>query len=314
MHLSPLVAISCNVEKGIHVRQAAVWVASQAPDVFFMQELQPGQQEIVTELTGMTGYLAAPTGHSPHTNAIFLRDGGPLVFDEEFDQSWAPWHAPANIAVRLRDEDGTLSPRRISLVSAHLCYWSPQVRLVEAQWLSTLSKPGWLAMVFADWNSFRCGEGGPWDAYQDAGFVARRTYATDDGRRRTDDRPDREVTAAGFVEMALHAATLGQHDAIRPTSGYRSHPGRPRDVPPYTIDRGYLVRELAPALATYEVCDTEELRQYGDHLPTRATFTTPVLRDILHRPAGDSQPAPIADDASPALIHPAQGTPSNNPR
>lgn len=286
MSSRPLVTISWNVEKGKNLRQAAAWVASQQPDIFFMQELQPGQGEIVTELTGMAGYIAASTPQSSNDNAIFLRESGPLIFDEEFTHPWAPWHAPANIAIRLQDDDGTLSPRRISAVSAHLCYWSPHVRLAEAQWLSTLSKRGWLAMVFADWNSYRQGEGGPWDRYQDAAFVANRTYPTDGGQRRTDDRPDRELTAAGYVEMARHAAdNLGQPHAMQPSSGYRDHPGRPADQPPYCIDRGYLTTELIPALATFEVCDTPELRQISDHLPQRATLTTTTLRQILHRPA-----------------------------
>lgn len=294
MSLPPVVAVSWNVEKGKNLAEAANWVRAQDPDIFFMQELQPGQGEIVTELTGMTGYTAATTAQSSNDNAIFLRRGGRLVFNEEFLHPWAPWHAPANIAVRLRDEDGTLSPRRISAVSAHLCYWSPHIRFAEGQWMSTLSKAGWLAMVFADWNSYRQGEGGPWEDYQDAAFVANRTYLTDDGRRRTDDRPDRELTAAGYTEMARHAADhLDRPDAMRPTSGYRDHPGRPTNLPPYAIDRGYLTAELAPALATFEVCDTPELRQTSDHLPQRATFDAAVLREILHRPAQVYEPTTI---------------------
>ncbi|WP_433892725.1 hypothetical protein [Streptomyces sp. CA-111067] len=298
MSLPPVEAISANVEKGKNLAEAANWVRAQNPDIFFLQELQPGQGEIVTELTGMTGYIAAPTAQSSNDNAIFLREGGPLVFDEEFSHPWAPWHAPANIAVRFRDQDGTLSPRRIALVSAHLCYWSPQTRLAEAQWMSTLSKAGWLAMVFADWNSYRQGEGGPWEGYQDAAFVANRTYLTSDGRRLTDDRPDRELTAAGFDEMARHAADhLGQRDAMRPTSGYRDHPGRPTGLPAYTIDRGYHTSELTPALESFEVCDTPELREYSDHLPQRATYNATALREILHRPTRVYEPNTVTPGA-----------------
>lgn len=302
----PVVAVSWNVEKGKNLHEAAAWVRSQKPDVFFMQELQPGQGEIITELTGMTGCIAAPTAQSNNDNAVFLRAGGPLVFDEEFAHPWAPWHAPANLAARLRAEDGTLSPRRIALVSAHLCYWSPQIRLAEAQWMSTLSKAGWLAMVFADWNSYRRGEGGPWEGYQDAAFVANRTYLTDTGQRRTDDRPDREITAAGYVEMARHAADhLGQPDAMRPSSGYRDHPGRPSDLPPYCIDRGYVTAELVPALAAFEVCDTPTLREISDHLPQRATYDTAVLREILHHPARVYEPNVITDTGSAPQPHAA---------
>ncbi|WP_411145871.1 hypothetical protein [Streptomyces sp. x-80] len=278
-----ITAVNWNVEKGLNWEEATDWIRGQAPDILFQQEVQPGQLDVQCERLGMDGYLAVHRPGSTNDNAIFLKPDGPLAFDEEYQQNWAPWHAPANIAIRLRDRDGSLSPRPISCVSGHACYWSADHRLTEAQWCSTLAKPGWLAIHFWDWNSYRIGEGGPWEGYEDHAFVANRTYF-DNGRRHTDDRPDREMLAAGYIEMARHAADhLGQTGAMNASSGYRDHPGRPPGTR-YCIDRGYLSAELAPALTRFTVCDTPELRRMSDHLPLRTELDVAALRTILHRP------------------------------
>ncbi|MEU5839758.1 hypothetical protein ABZ820_39755 [Streptomyces diacarni] len=287
-----ITAVSWNIEKGLTWEEAATWVRQQDPDILFQQEVQPGQLGPQCERLGMDGYLAVRRPGSRNDNAILLKRGGPLAFAEEYEQNWAPWHAPANIAVRLRDADGTLSPRQISCVSGHACYWSAEHRLTEAKWCSTLTKPGWLALHFWDWNSYRIGEGGSWEDYDDHAYVANRTYY-ERGRRHTDDRPDREMLAAGYVEMARHAAErLHQPGAMNASSGYRHHPGRPPKSN-YCIDRGYLSAELAPALTGFAVCDSPRLRRLSDHLPLRAEFDAAELRTILQRtPAPGS---PLAD-------------------
>ncbi|MET9861933.1 hypothetical protein ABZY93_21950 [Streptomyces smyrnaeus] len=286
MTATAITAISWNVEHGRAIDQAAAWVRQQEADIYFAQEVQPGQCDLLADLLDMDGYTAAHRPGSTHSTAIFLKRGGPLAHGETHSQQWwAPWHAPANVTVRVRDTDGTLSPRQISCVSGHACYWSSTNRLIEAEWCATLAKPAWLAMHFWDWNSPRAGEDRPWGGYEDRAYVAARTYY-EGGERRTDDRPDRQMLAAGYVEMARHAAQhLDQPEAMRPSSGYRKHAGRP-DVPPYTIDRGYMSAELAPTLVSYTVCDTPELRRLSDHLPLRAVFSTAKLRSILHRSAG----------------------------
>jgi hypothetical protein len=293
-----ITAVAWNIEKGKNLAQAAEWIRAQAPDLFFMQELQPGQLDTIGDLLKMTGYAAAKRPGSNNDNAIFLRPDSPLVFVEEHKQDWAPWHAPCNITVRLRDADGTLSPRQISAVSGHACYWSPTIRQIESEWYSTLAKSGWLAMVFEDSNSYRKGEGGPWNGYTghaDYAFYANRTYQADDGSRRTDDRPAEQMRAAGYVEIAHYAAKyLALPDALRPTSGYRDNPGRP-PAAPYCIDRGYLTPELAPALDHFEVCDTPELQQISDHLPRLAIYAHDRLHTILHRPARVYEPNIITD-------------------
>lgn len=276
-------ALGWNVEKGLNTAAAADWVRAQDPDVFFMQEVQPGQLGTLADLLGMNGYLAAHRPGSHNDNAIFLKPRGPLTFVEEFAQDWAPWHAPANITVKLLDPDGTLSPRHMSCVSGHASYFSSELRLIEAQWCTTLAKPGWLSLHFWDWNSYRKGTKIDWTQYEDRAFYVARTYQ-EGGRRLTDDRPDRELTDAGYVEMARQAAAnCGRPEAMNASSGYRPQPGRPKEPPRYCVDRGYLSAELAPALTSYTVCDTPLLRKMSDHLPLLAKFDRDVLRAILHR-------------------------------
>lgn len=292
-------ALAWNVEKGVNQGPATAWIRGLQPDIFFMQEVQPGQLGNLVDQLGMDGYVAAHRPGSNNDNAIFLKRGGPLTFVEEFAQEWAPWHAPANIAVKLKDPDGTVSPRQISCVSGHASYFSSAMRLVEAQWCTTLAKPGWLSLHFWDWNSYRAGTVIDWEQYADRAFFAARTYS-EGGQRLTDDRPDRELTAAGYIEIARWAAEhLGQAHAMDVSTGYRPHPGRPKDSPRHCIDRGYLSPELAPALTSFTVCDTPALRDISDHLPLLATFDTDALRAVLHRPTQSYEPTVIGDATGP---------------
>lgn len=294
-----ITALAYNVEKGVNQGPATAWIRGLKPDIFFMQEVQLGQLNRLVDLLGMDGYAAAHRPRRNNSTAIFLKRGGPLTFVEEFAQEWAPWQAPANITVKLTDPDGTVSPRHISCVSGHASYFSAEMRLIEAQWCTTLAKPGWLSLHFWDWNSYRAGTVVNWERYEDRAFFAARTYP-EGGRRRTDDRPDRELTAAGYVEMARWAADhLDQPDAMDASTGYRPHPGRPDDEPRHCIDRGYLSAELAPALTCFTVCDTPALREMSDHLPLVAKFDYDTLRAILHKPAQSYEPTVIRGTSGP---------------
>lgn len=288
-----LKVISWNVEKGVNLLHAAEWVRAEAPNILCQQEVQPDQVKKVADALGMDAYPAPATHRaSTNLNVIFVRPDSPLTVVEEYAQDWAPWHAPANIAVKYRDPDGSLSPRQLSVVGGHLCNWSPDIRLIEAQWFQTLAKPGWLALAMCDWNSYRAGDGPTpeqWATYTDHAFRANRTYLLD-GVRRSDDRPDRQLLEAGYVEMARYAAeSLGQPEAMRPASGYREQPGRPPGSA-YNVDRGYLTAELRLALRGFEIRDTSELRRYSDHLPGIALFDADTLRAILHTPAAVYRP------------------------
>ncbi|MEV0263008.1 hypothetical protein AB0I49_16935 [Streptomyces sp. NPDC050617] len=298
-----------NVEGGIHWEEAASWMAAQRPDVVFRQELRIRYAQAEARRLGMMCHLGISRANmdrdNPKENAVFLRGDGPLDFFAEHPQSWAPWYAPAHVTVKTRDRDGTLSPRKMALVSGHACHWSPLHRLVEAQWCSTLAQYGQLAIQWWDWNSYREGErdSASWEGYEDHAYVANRTYLQG-GQRITDDRPDRELRAAGYVEIARFAAEhRGQPEALRPASGYRERPGRPAGRR-YCVDRGYLTAELAPAIVSAEVCDTPRLRQISDHLPHLARLDYDTVRDILHRSSPAYQPPTEEAPLTPVLDQP----------
>ncbi|CAM5273105.1 NUDIX hydrolase (plasmid) [Streptomyces viridifaciens] len=60
----------------------------------------------------------------PKHNVIFVKRGSVFVHDGTYQHPGAPHQAPANVAVRLRLPDGSLSYRRLLLLSGHACYYS----------------------------------------------------------------------------------------------------------------------------------------------------------------------------------------------
>ncbi|MFE5842044.1 endonuclease/exonuclease/phosphatase family protein [Streptomyces niveus] len=290
-----LTFVGWNVEHGKRGREAAEMVASWEPDVFCMQEAQPDQIDTLAGILSMDAYPAAETEAGTHTNVIFLKRGGPLVFDRDHQQGWAAWHAPANVTVRLRNPDGALSPRILSLVSEHSCYWSADRRLREAEWYHTLAKPDWMTIAIGDWNSYRNG-GGPtneeWKQYADRAFWTNRTYRRQDGTRVSDDRPDREMLDAGYAEAARLAVELGasREEALKPASGYREQLGRPRGAA-YNVDRAYLTRNLRRTVRAFGVHDTHETRPVSDHAPQILTVDTLELVALMHTPLGTALPS-----------------------
>jgi hypothetical protein len=283
--------LSWNLDRGDRWEEGTDWMFSQQPDVVFQQAVRPKDLKADALRLGMTGYTATPKSGSGVDSAVFLPARGPFAFEAEYPQSWAPWHAPTHITVQLREANGTPCPRPVSLVAGHACNWSAEVRQMEAQWCSTLAGPGDLTIHFWDWESYREGEGEGSGGCEDLAYAANRTYL-EGGRRTADDRPDRELTAAGYVEMGRYAAEhLARPDAVRLTAD-RSEP---ESSPPrrFCVDRGYLSAELAPALVRFEVCDTPQLRRISEHLPLVALLDYDTLRDTLRQPARLHRPSSV---------------------
>lgn len=291
-----LTIVSWNVAQGKHALAAAELVASWNPDVFCQQEVQPDQVGELADVLGMDAYPAAPTKGSRNNNVIFLKRDGPLAFDEDHPQGWAAWHAPANITVRYRDPDGKLSPRTLSLVCEHSCYWSAAIRLREAEWYHTLAKPGWMTIGIGDYNSYRKGSGPTteeWEQYTDRAFYANRTYVTADGIRRSDDRPDREMLDAGYSELARVAVErlgVSPKKAMKPASGYRQWPGRPPNTA-HGVDRGYHTSNLDDALKGFTVRVTKKTRRMSDHSPLIARYRAARIRALMFTPQGVALPS-----------------------
>lgn len=277
--------LSWNVRKGTYVKQACAWIGERMPDVVMWQEFQRADRARIEDWLGMEAHLAPPLPGSSNDNAILLRPGGPLAVTAEYEHRWAPWHAPANIEVRLHGADGILSRRGLCLVSKHDCYWSALVRQIEADWLTTLAKPGRLALVMGDWNGFPAGTGIDWESVEDRAFYVNRTHLDGDGVRRTDDRADRTVADAGFTDPAGWAADrLGQPRALAPTAGYG--PDKARQAGPTRIDRAAMSAELAPAVTRFTVGDRAEhpeLDWISDHRPLELVLDRHTLHTIMNR-------------------------------
>ncbi|MFI9325208.1 hypothetical protein ACIGXI_36290 [Kitasatospora aureofaciens] len=85
--------------------------------------------------------VVTPYVRRPKHNVIFVKRGGVFVHEGTYQHPGAPHQAPANIAVRLRLPDGSLSYRRL-LLSGHACYYSASIRSVEADFVLSVFKGG----------------------------------------------------------------------------------------------------------------------------------------------------------------------------
>jgi len=275
-----------NIERGQHTKDALRWISRLPvpPAAVLWQELQPGDVETAEATLGMRAFLAEARPNSTHHNAILLDESGPLALEEEFVHPAVLGHAPANIAVRLRGPDGTLSDRALTLLSVHASSISPTYRLMEAEFLARFADPKWLTLAAGDFNSYpsRSPGEGPhaidWTEVPDRVYYMQRTHQTAAGRD-TDDRPDATLLAAGYLDAARWAAEHlhQQHDALAPTAGY----GKPRQCGLRRIDRAYLSGPLAPTLMRFEVCDSDELRSVSDHLPLIIDLDAEKLRQVM---------------------------------
>lgn len=279
-----------NVERGQHTKGALRWISRLPvpPAAVLWQELQPDDTETVETGLRMQAFVAEARPNSTHHNAIFLSKDGPLVLEEEFVHPAVLGHAPANIAVRLRDPDGALSDRVLTLFCVHASSSSPTYRLIEAELLARFADPKWLTLAAGDFNSHTSrspGEGPHaigWAEVPDQVYYVQRTRQTAEGRV-TDDRPDATLLAAGFLDAARWAAEHldQQHDALAPTAGY----GKPHQCGLRRIDRAYLSGPLAPALTRFEVCDSNKLRSISDHLPLIIDLDAEKLRQVMKHSA-----------------------------
>ncbi|WP_030230307.1 hypothetical protein [Streptomyces sp. NRRL S-350] len=294
-----------NVQHGVHRDEAIAFIRGldPLPEVFLLQEAQPGDPQagvlsdaqVMAEALGMDAFEGVVTQHlrRPKHNVIFLRRDGLFVHEGTFQHPGAPHQAPANIAVRLRLPDGSLSRRRLLLLSGHACYYSAALRKIEADFVLSVFKDGELGYAEYDTNSYRAGRH-PHDLenVQDAPFATNRSYLTDDGRFIPDDRFDRTLIHGGLVDVALWAADrLGQAGADGPTAGWGPDKRRQRVLreghedgdPAAAIDRGYCVAEMAPALLAAGPIDTPAARACSDHLPVDSLWSYAGLAEVMNR-------------------------------
>lgn len=172
---------------------------------------------------------------------------------------------------RYRGPDG-LNPRSVNLLSIHACPWSSLIREDEARWLTLWAHPGMLTLAAGLWNDVPAGTDPDWSRNTDSALYVQRHHLSDDGRRwRNDDRADRTLTAAGYVDAAAWSAQRhGRgHLALAPTSGRDSRLPM-RDV------RAYVTEELTQAVARVRVGEPAVT-------PTHRPLVIDLDPDTLHQ-------------------------------
>ncbi|MFJ6140129.1 endonuclease/exonuclease/phosphatase family protein [Kitasatospora sp. NPDC092286] len=271
-----------NVEHGRRLTDACAWLRTQTLDLLVWGELQPGDLSRVEDALDMVGYAAADTEVTDNTNAILLRPDGPFVFDREFKRQHrrAPWIPKANIQVGIRS-DGSTGSGRLILVGEHSCYYGPTIRQIEAEWYSTVIKHGRRVLAMGDWNSYPVGEVPDLGAITDLAHLHDRTYLHPSVGRVPDTRPDEDLTTAGYIDLARHAAVRNSyHLALGPTAGYApsaaGHGGEQR------IDRAYADPSTASALVAFE--PVRGLEEISDHRPLVGAFDLARLRAAVDGP------------------------------
>lgn len=243
-------------------------LARHRPDIVLRQEAKHSRAHghrrlhaAEAELEGLRGFLSAPNpgADADIATAVFIRPELFRVLDSRpRAKPW--WLHPAVVSVQLGD-----CPVPLNIVSFHMSWFSPDLRLTEAQWLTTLAQPGMITLAGGDTNSYpRNPEGLPlpdWTTVTDRAHVAHRTLTDTDGRR-SDTRPDEVLTTAGYVDLARHAADhLNHHRALAATAGH----DKTDQSGPQRIDRAYAAGSLADALTGFEVIDTSDTRRVSDH-------------------------------------------------
>lgn len=179
------------------------------------------------------------------------------------------------------------SPRPIDVVSAHLCHCAPDLRAVEAGWLTTRGDGGRSAIIGMDANSYPhrdpVGTTEPidWSTVPDPAHHAHRTIWRN-GRRVSDTVPSEILTGGPrpvFTDLVHHAGTrLGQQDALVPTAGLTR---RTDQGPNQRIDWLLATPDLVPALLSVKTIPT----RWSDHAFVIAEFSFAGLRDILSQAA-----------------------------
>jgi endonuclease/exonuclease/phosphatase family metal-dependent hydrolase len=181
------------------------------------------------------------------------------------------------------------APTPFAVVSVHLPHFSPQLRQVVAQRLTTLADQGKSALVGGDFNSYPHraeAETVPlpdWRTVQDPVHYEHRTVWR--GTERVSDvEPDRILAGvapggrAVYQELGQYAATeLDQPQALTPTATlWRTDQGAAQ-----RIDRIYATSDIATALTGLEVITDGAVRLASDHALIIARFSLPDLRQAL---------------------------------
>ncbi|TDC75684.1 endonuclease/exonuclease/phosphatase family protein [Streptomyces hainanensis] len=226
--------------------------------------------------------LAPQTTDSTNPTAVFYRAE---LFEKVDEKLWhtAMWKAVRIPILRLH---GTTTP--IAVASVHLCHFSPMLRQITAERLTTLADHGNSALIGGDFNSYPWFDDATtlpeWTTVRDSVHYQHRTIWIGDTRV-SDGEPDRILAGytpgggAPFRELGRHAADeLGQREALKPTATLWRNPEQGKAQ---RIDRMYATPNIASALTRLTVIDGEPVKTASDHACVVATFDKRKLARAL---------------------------------
>ncbi|GAA4782331.1 endonuclease/exonuclease/phosphatase family protein [Streptomyces ziwulingensis] len=261
-------------------------LAALKPDIVLQQEAKYSRERggrllhAAEKRLKLRGFLSAPNPDidADIATAVYLRPG--LFHIAEQKPHAKPWWLhPCHVQAQLGN-----CPLPLNLVSFHMCFFDAGQRLAEAQWLTTLAQPGMATMAAGDTNSYpQHPEPLPlpvWETVTDRAHMVQRTYVDAAGRRHSDTRPDGALTAAGFTDLARHAANhCGPNSkrALAATAGFT----KPHQGGPQRIDRGYAAGGVQFALEHVEVIDNEDTRAASDHALVLYRYHRTRLEGVL---------------------------------
>lgn len=199
---------------------------------------------------GMRGLLAVAPHTGQHTAVLFRPEIRPLSFAPDCTHFH---HALAQATLEVPGFD-----RPLVVASIHLSPLSPALRAAEVGWMAALAAPGTYAVVAGDANSLAPGDPEPTDwAALPAHFQVRYLQA---GALQADRSALAFLEAAGFTNAGTTRGASGV--ATVPTRGFPQ-----AEFVPFRSDHAALSPDLAPALAGYQVIETELAHATSDHLP-----------------------------------------------
>ncbi|MFD5317553.1 endonuclease/exonuclease/phosphatase family protein [Streptomyces sp. NPDC127098] len=234
------------------------------------------------ERLGLEAVLAPQTTDSTNPTAVLYRAELFEKIDEKLWQTamWKPLRIPI---LRLH---GTTTP--VAVASIHLCHFSPVLRQITAERLTTLADHNGSALFGGDFNSYPAFDPPTtlpdWTTVRDSVHYQHRTVWMGESRV-SDSEPDRILAgitpggSAPFRELGRHAAVeLNQPQALRPTATlWRNE----EQGGPQRIDRMYATPNIAEALTSLTVIDTEPASIASDHACVVATFDKRKLERAL---------------------------------
>lgn len=230
------------------------------PDILLVQEAkgftQNGMKQLfdIESSVGMRGFVA-PAVHTGQNTGVFIK---PPIRPISVEIDSEHFHH-AVIIVGL-NVPGIAKP--LTVISAHLCPFSPHVRLRETAYLINHADDNAFTLIAGDFNSVSSYDPDPVGLDKLPSRFKMR-YVTVDGKT------DRSVLAtfyqAGFTDIAYQ---LGKHtDPTVPTAGFTG-----TEFVPFRSDYILATKSLAEQVTSYSVIKTSLTDMASDHYPIVAEF------------------------------------------